>query len=586
MKQISGLIGIVVLLCINGSVNSAEINVPGDAPTIQAGIDAATSGDTVLVADGTYLENLEFGAHDITLASTGGASVCIIDGSNGAAEMLTTVYIRNGQTNATVLDGFTIRNGDTGTRGEAGGITCLDVSPVIRNCVIEQNRSDNFAGVYINGGAPLFLDCTISNNHAEDGGGGGVFCYDTSAAFTRCFMEGNTATGSGAAVRIDQDASVTLIDCLIQDNTGTSSTGISAAFSNVSIQNCRIMNNTAVDGAGAIGISNSGVEITGCTVSGNVSEDNSGAIRVYSGSLLAVDTVISDNTGHDGAALRTSPAATVSMVNCIITRNSSLAAYGRGGAIYLDESELTMFNCLITDNSALAGGGFYVDEASPVLVNCTVTGNFSKDYAKGGGGLFAYNDAHPVLSNCIIWGNEIGNITDHPDLGAENGGDFTVTYSTIGHTGWPGTGNLNTDPLFTARPGGLYYLSNTAAGQTATSPCVDSGAAPSGETCYDLPSAQLCLDSLTTRTDGQTDTMTVDQGFHLSSTSNPVSFQLTLTDTRLQAGDSFDLSFDSETWKLSIGNIFDPRPRRISGTNNEYCNTAKTTLNGLKHSAN
>ena len=544
MKQMLGLIGVFVFLWITGNVNCAEINVPGDAPTIQAGIDAAKNGDTVLVADGTYVENIEFGMHDITLESSGGPTACIIDGSNGASEMLTTVYIRNGQTNATVLDGFTIRNGDTGTRGEAGGITCLDVSPVIQNCIIEQNRSDNLAGIYISGGEPQFLDCTISNNHAEDGGGGGVFCYDTNATFTRCIMNENTATGSGAGVRADQGSSVTLIDCQIQDNIGNSSSGISAGFSTVTLQNCQIMNNIAVDGAGGIGISNSELKATGCTISGNESEENSGAIRAYSGFLLMVDSVISDNTGDDGAALRASPAASIVMVNCKIIRNSSQAAYGRGGAFYLDEGEFTMFNCLITGNRALAGGGFYVNEASPVLINCTVTDNFSKDYAKGGGGIFAYNDAHPVLSNCIVWGNEIDNITYHPDLGAENGGDFTVTYSNIGHTGWPGTGNLNTDPLFATGPGGEYYLSHTGAGQPVTSPCVDSGANPAGETCYDLPLNQICLDTLTTRTDSQPDTMTVDQGYHLSPVSVQLDFNLILKDSLLQAGDSFDLSFD------------------------------------------
>ena len=35
------------------------IQVPTDRPTIQAAIDSAVTGDTVLVADGVYLENVK-----------------------------------------------------------------------------------------------------------------------------------------------------------------------------------------------------------------------------------------------------------------------------------------------------------------------------------------------------------------------------------------------------------------------------------------------------------------------------------------------------------------------------------------------
>ena len=60
------------------------IHVPGDQATIQGAINVANNGDTVLVAPGTYYENINFNGKAITVTSSGGPSVTIIDGGQKA----------------------------------------------------------------------------------------------------------------------------------------------------------------------------------------------------------------------------------------------------------------------------------------------------------------------------------------------------------------------------------------------------------------------------------------------------------------------------------------------------------------------
>ncbi len=58
------------------------IHVPGDYHTIQEAIDASVNGDTVLVAPGTYVENINFNGKAIIVKGSGGADVTVIDGGN------------------------------------------------------------------------------------------------------------------------------------------------------------------------------------------------------------------------------------------------------------------------------------------------------------------------------------------------------------------------------------------------------------------------------------------------------------------------------------------------------------------------
>ena len=121
------------------------INVPATISTIQAGIDAAYNGDTVLVEPGTYYERINLNGRNIVLCSryltTGNAAniaSTIIDGGFGGR----VITIDQGEDSTCRIVGFTVQNGNSALElgwTYGGGIFILDASPRILFCVI-QNR--------------------------------------------------------------------------------------------------------------------------------------------------------------------------------------------------------------------------------------------------------------------------------------------------------------------------------------------------------------------------------------------------------------------------------------------------------------
>ncbi|MBN1561646.1 DUF1565 domain-containing protein [candidate division KSB1 bacterium] len=129
------------------------IQIPVDMPSIQAGIDVASIGDTILVQPGTFIENINFAGKNLVVGSlflttrdTSFISATIIDGDSSGS----TVIFENGEDSTAVLTGFTLRNG---AAQNGGGIYCFDSTPSLEYLTIKENTAYSSGGgiCYIRG---------------------------------------------------------------------------------------------------------------------------------------------------------------------------------------------------------------------------------------------------------------------------------------------------------------------------------------------------------------------------------------------------------------------------------------------------
>jgi len=563
--RLTGIISLLLLLAV--PLGAATIYVPDDHATIQGAIQAAVQGDVIRVRPGTYLENIDFLGKAITVSSLQGPASTVIDaGYQGAVAVFF-----GGEGPASVLRGFTLTNGigyfdELEERTFGGGVYCLESSPTIDNCQIENNTADLGGGMFCESGAPAITGCEFEENEADSGGGlnihyaaprvsdcsftansvlyggGGIKCVGGSPTITGCLFSNNETTvlgaGGGGGIGVVRSSPVItdnqfkgnrtamggggfacssesepiIIGNVFEYNEARSGGAISIMVSRSAlISGNHCIGNQAELYGGGISTSSTQTVISDNTLSGNTAGTVGGGIHFVSPPIPGGHTdirrnLIENNSAHEGGGIH-SAWGELRLTECRISGNS--ATYG-GGVMLDDHDGGIMANCAIHDNQATRGGGMLINLGGTLtLVNNTVTANS----ADQGGGIFCLEGTTLSVVHGIFWDNSAPEgkeiYLDYDPLGLS----LSIEYSDVeggigslevepGCTLSWGEGMIDADPLFTSGPGGTLYLSQTAAGQPVNSPCVDAGDPSAGGA------------SGTTRSDAFSDVGIVDLGAH------------------------------------------------------------------------
>jgi hypothetical protein len=215
MKKLVLLVVVVGFACLfTGAALGDIIQVPTHYPTIQAGIDAASSGDTVEVAPGTYYENITMKSGVVIQGSGAGDDPSIhsiIDGGGTGS-----VVTASGVGSEATLDGFKITNGG-GDYG--GGMVNNNSSPTVANCTFSENSagSDGGGGMYNRESSPTVTNCTFSGNSTTKHGGG-MYNYASSPSLTNCTFSKNSAGSAGGGMR-NYSSSPWVTNCILWGDT-------------------------------------------------------------------------------------------------------------------------------------------------------------------------------------------------------------------------------------------------------------------------------------------------------------------------------------------------------------------------------
>ncbi len=372
-------VGCVAIMAVartaTGLADTITVGPAGaDHTTIQAAIDAAEPGDTIVVAPGNYNENLNFKGKSIILRSSGGATVTSIIGN------AYTFQLSSAESADTVIDGFTISTFNS-------AMYLVGASPLVKNAIFT-GCAGNYTIYASDGAAPRFQNVVFQRNRTT------YTVYgqrDANLTFDGCTFDGNSAN-YGGGIYVTSNAVVT-------------------------VRSSNFTSNTSANNGGAIYAAGSAqVLASSCMFSGNHA-NNGGAVHLETGWGRQVlrDCTFKENSAAYGGAVYARNVYQGYFADNVFLGNT---ATSDGGAIYAyTGSHLALFNNTLAGNEATRGAGVFVHDSTGVLMlhNIVTDSPFGNGVATNSESvrlLAWYND---------VWGNAPGNYSGIADPTGQRG---------------------------------------------------------------------------------------------------------------------------------------------------------------------